>query len=107
MSFLCGALVAGPRDLEDLSVSVTLSLAFLGGVPAAPFLFCHFVARRSGMTIPRARDNETTLEIKEVVVGDTGPDAKPRRYIVYFNPQQARRDAAAREAILQHLNDAS
>ncbi|HEX8827570.1 MAG TPA: transposase [Xanthobacteraceae bacterium] len=58
------------------------------------------------MTIPRARDQETTLEVKEVVVGDWGPEAKPRRYIVCFNPQEARRDAAARDAILHHLESA-
>jgi hypothetical protein len=52
------------------------------------------------MTIPRARDKETTLEVKEVVVGDRD---KPRRYVVCFNPQQARRDAEARQAILHHL----
>ena len=58
------------------------------------------------ISIPRARDKETRLEVKEVVVGDSGPDAKTRRYVVCFNPQEARRDAAAREAILQHLNNA-
>ena len=58
------------------------------------------------LVIPRARDQETTLEVKEVVVGDWGPDAKPRRYVVCFNPQEARRDAAARDAILHHLDHA-
>jgi Transposase DDE domain len=58
------------------------------------------------LVIPRAPDQETTLEVKEVVVGNWGPDAKPRRYVVCFNPQEARRDAAVREAILHHLDHA-
>jgi Transposase DDE domain len=58
------------------------------------------------LVIPRARDQETTLEVKEVVVGDWGPDAKPRRYVVCVNPQEARRDAAVRDAILHHLDHA-
>jgi hypothetical protein len=58
------------------------------------------------LAIPRARDKETMLEIKEVIVGDWGPDATPRRYVVCFNPQEARRDAAAREAILHNLEGA-
>jgi hypothetical protein len=56
-----------------------------------------------GLTIPRARGQETALEVKEVVVGDWGPTAKPRRYVVCFNPEEARRDAAARAAILDSL----
>jgi hypothetical protein len=55
------------------------------------------------LTIPRARGQETTIEVKEVVVGDRGPDAKPRRYVVCFNAEEARRDAAARAAILDSL----
>jgi hypothetical protein len=58
------------------------------------------------LAIPRARDKETMLEVKEVVVGDWGPSAKPRRYVVCFNPQEARRDAAARDAILHNLEGA-
>jgi transposase len=56
-----------------------------------------------GLTIPRARGKETSLEIKEVVVGDWGPTAKPRRYVVCFNPDEARRDQEARAAILEGL----
>jgi len=41
--------------------------------------------------------------LEEVTVGDWGPGTKPRRYVVCFNPAQARRDAAAREAILASL----
>ena len=55
------------------------------------------------LTIPRSRGAETDLEVKEVVVGDWGPGCKPRRYIVCFNPEQAKRDAASREAVLDSL----
>jgi len=58
------------------------------------------------MVIPRARGKETTLEVKEVVVGDWGPGSKPRRYIVCFNPEEAKRDAEARAAILKNLREA-
>lgn len=57
----------------------------------------------SPLIIPRARDKETVLEVKEVIVGPQPCDAKPRRYVVCFNPQEARRDTAAREAILHNL----
>jgi Transposase DDE domain len=57
------------------------------------------------LAIPRARGDVTELEVKEVVVGDWRPSAKPRRYVVCFNPQEAKRDAAAREAILLSLGD--
>jgi hypothetical protein len=50
------------------------------------------------MVIPRARGKETTLEVKEVMVGDWGADSKPRRYIVCFNPEEAQRDAETRAA---------
>lgn len=56
-----------------------------------------------GLTIPRARGKETALEVKEVKVGDWGPTAKPRRYVVCFNPDEAKRDAAMRAAILDSL----
>jgi hypothetical protein len=55
------------------------------------------------LSIPRARGRETDIEVEEVTVGDWGPGTKPRRYVVCFNPAQARRDAAAREAILASL----
>ncbi len=55
------------------------------------------------LVIPRARDKETALEVKEVTVGNWGPTAKPRRYIVCFNPDEAKRDAAVRAAILDSL----
>ena len=57
------------------------------------------------LAIPRARDKETALEVKEVIVGDWGPTAKPRRYIVCFNssatplcgpPSIARRSSSGR-----------
>lgn len=55
------------------------------------------------LTIPRARAKETSIEVKEVIVGNWGPSAKPRRYVVCFNPEEAKRDAAARLAILDSL----
>jgi hypothetical protein len=55
------------------------------------------------LVVTRAHGGETDLEVKEVVVGDWGPGCTPRRYVVCFNPEQARRDAAAREAILDSL----
>ncbi len=55
------------------------------------------------LVVKRARGSETALEVKEVVVGDWGPGCKPRRYVVCFNPEEAKRDAAAREAILDSL----
>lgn len=48
------------------------------------------------LAIPRARGRETLLQVKEVIVGE-------RRSVVCFNEQQARRDAAARAAILDSL----
>lgn len=58
------------------------------------------------MVIPRARGKETTLEVKEVVVGDWGAGSKPRRYVVCFNPDEAKRDAATRAAIVDSLREA-
>ena len=55
------------------------------------------------LVVKRARGSETALEVKEVVVGDWGPGCKPRRYVVCFNPEEAKRDAAAREVILDSL----
>ena len=55
------------------------------------------------LLIPRARDKETALEVKEVVVSDGGPTAKPRRYVVCFNPEEAKRDKIVRAAILDSL----
>jgi Transposase DDE domain len=55
------------------------------------------------LVIPRARGRETAIEVKEVIVGDWGPQAKPRRYVVCCNPQEAQRDDAARAAILDSL----
>ncbi len=55
------------------------------------------------LVIPRARDKATELEVKEVMVGDWGPGAMPRRYIVCFNPQEAKRDWVAREETLLSL----
>jgi hypothetical protein len=55
------------------------------------------------LTIPRARGSEVDIAVKEVVVGDWGPGMKPRRYVVCFNPAEARRDGAAREATVASL----
>jgi hypothetical protein len=58
---------------------------------------------RKVVLIPRARGAETALEVEEVVVGDWGLGCHPRRYVVCFNPEEARRDAVVREAILDSL----
>lgn len=55
------------------------------------------------LAIPRARGGETVIEVKERIVGDGGAGAKPRRYVVCLNPEEAKRDAAARAAILDNL----
>ena len=57
------------------------------------------------LVVTRARGGETDLELKEVVVGDWGPGCKPRRYVVCLNRDEAKRDATAREAILDSLRD--
>ena len=49
------------------------------------------------LIIQRARGAETALEVKEVAVGDWGPGSKPSRYVVCFNPDEAKRDAATRD----------
>lgn len=58
------------------------------------------------LVIPRARGGETDLEVKQVVVGDWGAGSKPRRYVVCFNPDEAKRDAAKRAAVLDSLRTA-
>jgi transposase len=58
------------------------------------------------LIIQRARGRRTNLEAKEVVVGDWGPGSQPRRYVVCFNPEEAKRDAASRAAILENLSKA-
>ena len=55
------------------------------------------------LTIPRARGSELDIEVKEVIAGDWGPGVKPRRYVICFNPAEARRDAAVRETIVASL----
>src|SRR5919199_670610 len=55
------------------------------------------------LTMPRARDSEIDIAVKEVIAGDWGPGTKPRRYVVCFNPAEARRDATVRETILASL----
>jgi Transposase DDE domain len=55
------------------------------------------------LTIPRARGSEIDIAVQEVIAGDWGPGTKPRRYVVWFNPVEARRDAAVREAIVASL----
>lgn len=54
------------------------------------------------LTIPRARGEETALEVKEVIVTDPATHAK-RRYVVCFNPKDVARDAAMRGEILESL----
>src|SRR3954465_15430544 len=55
------------------------------------------------LTIPRARGSELDIAVKEVIAGDWGPGTQPRRYVVCFNPAEARRDAAVRETIVASL----
>jgi Transposase DDE domain len=55
------------------------------------------------LVIPRARGAETDLAVKEVVIGNRRSGGKLRRYVVCFNPEEAKRDAAARLAILDSL----
>jgi Transposase DDE domain len=50
------------------------------------------------LLIPRARGQETAIEVKQVMVDQ-------RRYIVCFNPKEAERDAAARAAIIESLHN--
>ena len=59
--------------------------------------------------VERQRPDPMTLHVKEVTVCDTPRKSttkappKPRRYVVCRNPDQARKDAAAREQILAAL----
>jgi hypothetical protein len=55
------------------------------------------------LTIPRARGCERDIEVKEVIAGDWGAGVKSRRYVICFNPAEARRDAAARDTIVASL----
>jgi len=55
------------------------------------------------LTIPRARGRETDIEVEEVIRNDFGPGTKPRRYVICYNPAQARRDAAVRAEIVANL----
>lgn len=48
---------------------------------------------------PQSSEDPSALQVKEVWVGD-------HRYVVCRNPEQARRDAAVREAILESLSKA-
>ena len=61
--------------------------------------------------VARQRPDPMALEVKEVTVNDTPGNgaekasAKPRRYVVCRNPDQARKDAATREQILAALEN--
>jgi hypothetical protein len=55
------------------------------------------------LVITRARGAETLLTVKEVMVGDWGPGSKPRRYVVCFNADEAKHDAAVRAVIIDSL----
>lgn len=52
------------------------------------------------LNIPRASGKGTAIEVKEVVLGG---EVRPRRYVVGFNSEEARRDAAVRAATLDSL----
>ncbi len=55
------------------------------------------------LLIPRARGEETMIEVKEVILGSISRTADQRRYVVCFNPAEAKRDAATRAAVLDSL----
>jgi hypothetical protein len=81
--------ILGARERSDKEVR---DLVLADKKPMVPLL------------IPHARGEDGKLEVKEVVLGNWGPQAKPRRYVVCFNPQQAKRDAITREQILASLD---
>jgi Transposase DDE domain len=81
--------ILGARERSDKEVR---DLVLADKKPMVPLL------------IPHARGEDGELEVKEVVLGNWGPQAKPRRYVVCFNPQQAKRDAITREQILASLD---
>jgi len=81
--------ILGARERSDKEVH---DLVLADKKPMVPLL------------IPHARGEDGELEVKEVILGNWGPQAKPRRYVVCFNPQQAGRDAIAREQILASLD---
>ena len=81
--------ILGARERSDKEVR---DLVLADKKPMVPLL------------IPHARGEDGELEVKEVVLGNWGPQAKPRRYVVCFNPQQAKRDAIARQQILASLD---
>ena len=55
------------------------------------------------LTIPRANGRTLDLEVEEVTRNDFGPGSQPRRYVVCYNPAQARRDAVVRAEIVASL----
>ena len=55
------------------------------------------------LTIKRAGGREIDIEVEEVIRNDFGPGTKPRRYVICYNPAQARRDAAVRAEIVASL----
>jgi hypothetical protein len=81
--------ILGARERSDKEVR---DLVLADKKPMVPLL------------IPHARGEDGELEVKEVVLGNWGPQAKPRRYVVCFNPQQAKRDAIVRQQILASLD---
>ena len=80
--------ILGARERSDTEVS---EIVLADSKPMVP------------LVITRARGAETLLEVKEVVVGDWGPGSKPRRYVVCYNAEEARRDAAVRAAVVDSL----
>ncbi len=54
------------------------------------------------LSVPRAGGASTDIEVKQVIVKPDQP-SDARRYVVCFNPKQAKRDAAVREDTLEAL----
>lgn len=86
IDYVLGARERGDREVRDIVMA--------DATPIVP------------LVIPRARGRETDLEVKEVMVRGRGAGGKPRRYIVCFNPEEAKRDAATRATILESLQAA-
>jgi hypothetical protein len=83
MDYILGARERGDKEVREIVLA--------DSKPMVPLI------------IQRAPGQQTELEVKEVVVGDWGLGSKPHRYKVCFNPDEAKRDAAARAAILNNL----
>jgi len=79
----------------------------LGGQERSDREIREFVLRENDPTavtaVPRRRGNEARLAVKEVGLGYSGRGVGLRRYVMWRTESEAKRDAAAREAILASL----